>query len=322
VADEEEQTPGAGKVLLVFVDGLGLAAATRDNPLFEHPSPELERMLGGSLVDGTTPERCDVLLRPIDACLGVAGLPQSATGQTTLFTGVNAAEHLGRHVASFPGPRLRGLIEEHGLLAAARGAGLRVGFANAFSPSYFELLAARRRRASVTVLSARAAGLRFLDPEDLAERRALSWDLCRDLSAAVWDRPIERLDPGEAAADLLALTADHELMVYETFLPDLVGHRRIEMDPARVVARLDAFVGFLVAALPDDVTLVLTSDHGNFEEGAHRRHTRNPVPLLVAGARAATFAGVESLVGVAPGILRVLGVERRDAAQSAVSSEE
>ena len=305
--------PGAsetveGRVLLVFVDGLGLAAPGPGNPLAVHASPALERLLGGPLVAGTRVERRGLLLRPIDACLGIEGLPQSATGQTALFTGVNAAERLGRHVASFPGPRLRALIEAHGLLRDAREAGRSVSFANAFTPAYFESVAARRRRASVTVISTQSAAVPFLGTEALRERRALSWDLCRDLSAPQWEPPLERLSAREAATDLAALAATCDLTVYETFLPDLVGHRRMEVEAAEVVARLDALIGGLVGDLAEDTTLVLTSDHGNFEEAEHRRHTRNPVPLLAVGPAATQFSEASSLVDIAPGILGILGV--------------
>ena len=55
--------------------------------------------------------------RPISADLGVKGVPQSATGQTALFTGLNAAEVIGRHSQGFPGPTLRKLIRQQNLFS-------------------------------------------------------------------------------------------------------------------------------------------------------------------------------------------------------------
>ena len=46
---------------------------------------------------------------------------------------------------------------------------------------------------------------------------------------------------------------------------------------------LDQFLAGLLAALPSGSSLVLSSDHGNFEDSSSRMHTRNPVPLLVWG---------------------------------------
>ena len=57
--------------IFIFVDGLGLAPASPDNPVNADVCPFL----------------CDLIAhssKPIDACLGIDGLPQSATGQATL----------------------------------------------------------------------------------------------------------------------------------------------------------------------------------------------------------------------------------------------
>ena len=78
--------------------------------------PSLHGLLGGPLVLGTVKQDGILSLRPVDACLGVPGLPQSATGQTALFTGVNAPALVGDHVTAFPTTPLRRVIAEHSLL--------------------------------------------------------------------------------------------------------------------------------------------------------------------------------------------------------------
>ena len=50
-----------------------------------------------------------------------------------------------------------------------------------------------------------------------------------------------------------------------------------------------------------------------FANPFHRRHTRNPVPLLAVGPRARRFAALRQLTEVAPRILAELGVEEADA---------
>jgi bisphosphoglycerate-independent phosphoglycerate mutase (AlkP superfamily) len=111
----------------------------------------------------------------------------------------------------------------------------------------------------------------------------------------------------EAGARLARLAAAHDLVLYETFLPDLAGHRRI--DPAWVLSRLDDLLGGVLDHLPGGVTLVLTSDHGNVEDTTTKAHTVNPVPLLVIGPGAGHFEAATALTDVAPGILAVLGAE-------------
>ena len=78
--------------ILLFLDGVGLGDPLDSNPL-AHPdhAPFLHRLLGQSLTTGLSVQQPTLLAKPIDAGLGVPGLPQSATGQTSLYTGINAA---------------------------------------------------------------------------------------------------------------------------------------------------------------------------------------------------------------------------------------
>jgi hypothetical protein len=299
----------ADPLLLVFVDGVGLGAAEPDNPFVTAPTPALDDILGGPLVRTSVGWRGSVLLGALDACLGVPGLPQSATGQTALFTGVNAPLLVGRHVVAFPGPRLRRVLEDHGVFRRAREAGLRCAFANAFSARYHELVASRRLRRSASVVLAESAGVRLRDLDDLRANRALTWDLERDLIARGDHERIAPVSAAEAGRHLHDLALRHDLTLYETFLTDLAGHRRGPIEPREAVRRLDDFLGGLLArareatAAREALTVVVTSDHGNLEESSHRRHTRNQVPLLAWGPCAATFERVRSLVGIVDALL-------------------
>jgi 2,3-bisphosphoglycerate-independent phosphoglycerate mutase len=293
-------------LLLVFLDGVGVGAPSDDNPFSALDLPALRSWLGGDLVSGCGRREADRQVSEIDANLGVEGLPQSATGQATLFTGVNAARHMGRHVAAYPGPRLKALLDEHGLLARLDAAGRRVAFANAFSARYLEELVAGRRRVSVTVHLALRAGLRLRTESDLEAGSAISWDLERDLYGRALDRSLSRVDPETAGAQLAALAAEHDLTLYESFLTDLAGHGRWQIDVASTLRRIDRFLGGLRSALPDDMTALIVSDHGNVEEPEHRRHTRNPVPLAALGPAARDFASVRSLADVTPAVFRAL----------------
>ena len=67
-------------------------------------------------------------------------------------------------------------------------------------------------------------------------------------------------------------------------------------------------MGGILDAFDDSRSLLLiTSDHGNIEDERTRRHTRNPVPAIVAGARRHEFAaGLRSLTDVTPAIVRII----------------
>ena len=293
------------RLTLVFVDGIGLGPDESGNPFASAEMPALRRLLGGPLVRGCEPSRDDVVLRSLDACLGVPGLPQSATGQTALFTGVNAPAVIGRHVPALPGPGLRSLVDEHGILGTLRRSGRRVTFANAFTSGYLAALRAGERRPSVTTWSMLSAGIRPRTEDDLASGAAVTWDVVGDRFGARAGARVAPVSPREAGRRLARLSAEHDLVLYETFLTDLAGHRRWGITAVEALGRLDGLVGGLLES--GEATMVLTSDHGNLEEREHRRHTRNPVPLLAVGPLASVFRSAHSLIDVTPAIRRALG---------------
>lgn len=295
------------RLLLLFVDGVGLAPAGEGNPFSRLASPGIVRAVGGPLVVESAGSGEGRVLRPLDAGLGVPGLPQSATGQTALFTGVNAPRLLGRHLTAFPGPSLRAIIQEHSLFLRARRGGLAATFANAYTPGYLEAVDRGERRASVTTWAVRAAGLPLRGLAELEAGQAVTWDVRRDFFSARGELALAAIEAIEAGRHLAALAGGYDLTVYETFITDLAGHRRFDLTAEEAVARLDGLLAGLLDHLDPSVTLVLTSDHGNLEEEGHTLHTENPVPLLAHGPRAAAFADLESLTQVTPRILEVLG---------------
>lgn len=294
------------RVIFVFLDGVGLGAARETNPFWRGPTPNLCGLLDGPLVNGRVVERPGLLLKPIDACLGVGGLPQSATGQTALFTGVNAAQMLGRHLTAYPNAALRAVINEHNILKRATEGGHRATFANAYSQRYFEMVEARRWRHSATTLSVLAAGLPFRTMAELEQGHAVYWDITHRILNQHLGVPMPLVEPEVAGQRLARLTDQHDLILYESFLPDLVGHRRQGETPQGVVNILDRFLGGLLEAVAPDVTVVVTSDHGNLEDVGRKTHTTNPVPLLVIGPGATRFSPARAITDVAGAIMDVL----------------
>jgi 2,3-bisphosphoglycerate-independent phosphoglycerate mutase len=296
-------------VLFVFLDGVGLAPAGPHNPFTAVGLPRLAAHLGHPFAapadgaDRPIVDRPGLLLTSLDAQLGVPGLPQSATGQTALFTGVNAAARVGEHVTAWPTAPLRAIIAEHSLLRRVIRAGGQATFANAYSARYWEMVRQRKRRLSVSTLSALAADVSLRTLDDLRHGQAVLWDITHEVAQRLgYDLPPR--PAADAAANLLRLAARHHLTVYESFLTDLAGHGRLE--PAWVLGRVDRFLAALVGCLPSDLTLVVSSDHGNLEDTSTQRHTKNRVPLLVAGPAASAFRSATAITDLAPLILRLL----------------
>ncbi len=293
----------------MFLDGVGLGPATNANPFSTLHLPAFERMAGGQrwTADAEPIRQPRHVFVPIDATLGVEGLPQSGTGQAALFTGANAAERHGRHFGPYPPTTVRPLVSDRSVFARLVAAGLpphQLAFANAYPDRFFRMIEARGRW-TVTTLAAHAAGVRLRDADDLAAGRALP----ADLTGAGWQRLLDAAHTptteAEAARRLAALLDAHRFVLQEYFETDKAGHSQEAERAATVLGALDRFFGALLDALPDDALLVVTSDHGNLEDLSTKSHTRHPVPLLAWGAGAEALADAASLLDVTPALVRL-----------------
>lgn len=268
------------RIAFLFVDGLGISGDDR-SVLRTTPLPTL-----AALTNGFAPVPHDsgaIAYRVLDATLGVDGLPQSATGQTTLLTGVNAALVLGRHQGPHPGSQLQALLADQSLQVWARSRRLRLFHANGYRAEYLQRIAgARRNMLSAFGFAARAAGESLLDLDDPRAHRPGYW-----------------IDAAEAGRAFAAAADAHDLSVLEYWALDYSGHRDRAAVPVRL-AELDSFVGAFVGAASAS-TLVITSDHGNAEEPWHERHTRNLVPFIAHGPAAhgvpSSMSSIEDVAG-------------------------
>jgi 2,3-bisphosphoglycerate-independent phosphoglycerate mutase len=288
--------------ILLFLDGVGLGAHTLANPLaMAAHTPFLARLCGQPLTAGISVCQPRLLVKPIDACLGVPGLPQSATGQTTLYTGHNAAQFRGQHQTGFANGSLRSLIEAHGILKQVIALGGTATLANLYSPAYFEAIAQRRLRYAVGTLLNLTAGLPFRMQMDYEAGEAIFWDITGDLAhkRGIAAPPIS---PDIAGERLARLGSRYTFTLFECFLPDYAGHGQQWQMAVDVLHRVDRFVEKVVENLAPHVTMLITSDHGNLEDLSTKRHTLNPVPLIAVGNLAPAFHGVSDLTEIVPSV--------------------
>src|SRR5262249_18654374 len=210
----------------------------------------------------------------------VDGLPQSATGQTAILTGINASKLIGRHLHGYPSPRLKQALAEHSIYRKLIARGRSVTFANAYTRSYVEN---PPRFVSSTTVAAQRAGLRLRMLEDLQAGCAVSHDFTNRF---LIERglEVEACTPEEAGLRLARLAADHDFTLYEHFITDRIGHTRRHDLARKHMLELTRFVrSVLEGANLDRQTVVVTSDHGNIEDLSTSRHTLNPAPSLPFG---------------------------------------
>ncbi|HMB00723.1 MAG TPA: alkaline phosphatase family protein [Spirochaetota bacterium] len=299
------------RFIFFFIDGIGVNSNEQNNPFL---IPENKFFLQS--LKGTTAIPFNGNIKKIDASLKTPGIPQSATGQTSLFSGINAAQYLGCHLTAFPNQKLRALLIKKNILKQFINAGKKAVFINTY-PVARDIMqdikidrggrisdskrsARIAHRLSATTVMALSTGQLFFNARDLMNERSVYQDFTNEL---LKNRipGIQRFTPQRAGSVLAHNHLSYDLTLYEYFQTDKAGHSR---EPARCreqVKRLNLFLTGLLQNLDLTVTtLIVTSDHGNMEDLSTGAHTCNPVPLLVWGPEKKKILQSESLVDIVP----------------------
>lgn len=303
------------RAILVFLDGVGIGAGDPAfNPFAAAHLPRIRALLGGRLpiaghldADGRiVAERA--VLAAADATLGVEGLPQSGTGQTTLLTGRNGAAEYGRHFGPWVPTPLRPMLASQNLLRRAIDAGRTAAFANAYPLSGAPADPRIFRRPAGPMLAAQSAGALTRGAVELAEGRAVASSITNERWREHLGSDLPEVTPEEAARTLARIAADADVTLFAHYDTDYTGHRGALEGAIAALERVDAFLGALADVLTPDTLLVVSSDHGNVED-VRGGHTINPVPVLVTGTGRDAFVNAQSLIDVVPIMLRALGID-------------
>lgn len=296
-------------VCFVFIDGIGIGERNSSNPLSNKEIQSFSYFTNSNGIDVLCEERWneDHLFKKIDANLEVEGLPQSGTGQTTLFTGENASKLIGKHFGPYPHSGIKPLLKERSLFHKTMKMGKKPHFINAY-PDIFFKKSSKRDRWSCTTLMTKSAGLRLNRVEDVIAGNAVTAEITQSVWRSRLNLDVPEIEPEVASDRVLNSLKQHDLVLYEYYLTDKAGHEQNRDMADKVLTVLDRFLFAIIKGLRFDDTLVITSDHGNLEDLSVKTHTRNPVPLFVKG-QVDAFKSVESIQGVTPAILEVLATK-------------
>ena len=299
------------KCLFLFLDGVGLGPDNPSvNPFARASMPNLHYLLGGNrlllsalqkpklrtadqpshglsgLSRGPALVTARATLLGLDACLGVAGLPQSASGQAALLTGQNVPASLGFHYGPKPNPAVAEFLRNGNLFNTLEKSGRNTALLNAYPPRYFSAIQSGRRLYSAIPLAVTSAGVALKTSHDLISGRAIA----ADFTAHGWrtqlglkDTPI--LSTRDAGERLAELAQNYDFSLFEYWLSDYAGHGQDMEAACSLLETIDQVLGGLLDAWDDwSGVILLTSDHGNLEDLSIRKHTTNPVPALLIGA--------------------------------------
>jgi 2,3-bisphosphoglycerate-independent phosphoglycerate mutase len=307
------------KLIFIFVDGIGIGNADDSNPFFASKAdflPLYQDSNGLPFLPESTP------FKGIDACLGINGMPMSATGQTTLFTGINTPSIFNEHRDSYPDKQMRKIIRDKNIFSQLINLNFKPRFLNAFpgsahlfSPANIQLLnngefyfsqrfkSLFKRSISVTTSMMVSNNMSPFSERDIVKRKALYHDFTNQSLDKEYGIP--NFSPELAAEILYNVSQDYDLLLFEYFMTDFYGHGFDIPDCIDLIQQLNRLIKHLISYMDEGSdTLLITSDHGNLEDGTTQYHTYNPVPLITWGYRSKSLRNsIDSIADVKPAVI-------------------
>lgn len=294
---------------MLFVDGVGIGENDsskniffQNNLTFLKGNFESIPHLNNQFVAGKSK-----YIFPVDACLGVEGLPQSGTGQTSIFTGINAPKFIGKHFGPYPYSTLLPEIEEKNIFKSLIKKKKKVAFANAYPKIFFDYINSGKKRLSVTSKSCIYSDVKLKNATDLRRGKALSAEIdnFRWVEKLNYNLPV--IKPITAAKRLLRLSQENDFTLFEYFYTDHFGHGRYPEIKEHTLKVFDSFMNIMLNNIPQNTTLYFCSDHGNIEDLSVKSHTRNP-SLSISVGKGAKFLkeSIKDLTHIKPAIMELL----------------
>lgn len=297
--------------LMIFIDGVGIGKEDYEfNPFFKYDFKFLKDTFGAiPSLDNQTLIKDNYFLFPSDANLGVEGLPQSGTGQTSIFCGVNAPQMIGKHFGPYPYSSLIPVVEKENIFRYFYDRKRKFQFVNAYPQLFFDYIESGKQRLSVTTMSLHLNGIKYNKIEELLKGEALTADLTNERWNVKLGYNLPVISPETAAERLLKITSQNEFTCLEYFMTDHLGHWRHKEEFDHTIVTIDRFLLSVLKNLDHaNTTLLICSDHGNFEDLSVKTHTRNPSLTISAGKYGEfLYHSIKDLTDIKKSILEILG---------------
>ncbi len=303
-------------MIFIFLDGVGIGEKSEYNPFYVSNTEYLPFYGKDINLPDNTP------IKPIDALLGVDGIPQSATGQTTIYTGENIPKKIGSHKGSFPNKEMRAILKKNNIFKGLLDKNISAMFLNSY-PGHSELFYKTnikikdngdfvfsdnfpqkyKRRISVTSSMMITNEIKPFGLSDIINKKSIYQDYTNN-SIIKYGIDCPEFSPETAAEIIFNTSKEYDFILYEFFLTDLYGHRKPIKECIELVSNLNKLVKKLFSLLNiKEDSLIITSDHGNIEDLSIKSHTLNPVPLITWGKKSDFLRNkINNLADITPAI--------------------
>jgi hypothetical protein len=293
---------------MIFIDGVGIGNKDfQSNPFFKYGFKTFEKIFDDiPSLDNPVLKKNNYFLFPADATLGVVGLPQSGTGQASIYCGFNVPEFVGKHYGPFPYSTTIPILQKKHILLHFRDKYKSSFFANAYPKVFFNYLDSGKSRLSVTTLTCKLSGIKSNTVTDVRKGNALTSEITNTRWNERLGYKLPELKPKNAARRLLKIAKKHKFTLYEYYLSDHLGHLRLAKEFKKLFTEMDEFLLTILSEVDQkNMTLLICSDHGNLEDLSIKTHTLNPALTITSGLNAERiFKSIKDLTNIRPAIIK------------------
>ena len=118
---------------------------------------------------------------------------------------------------------------------------------------------------------------------------------------------VPEITRNEAGRILVRLARENDFTAFEYAMTDIAGHKGDAEWMIEILEEVDAMLAGVLEERDDQLTVIVTSDHGNIEDLQANAHTRNPALTMVFGRGANEIAEkISSLTDITPTIVNWL----------------
>jgi hypothetical protein len=297
----------------IFLDGIGYGKQDESMNPFTRYAKKFFRPLGGY-----SSVYKDATYLKIDASMGIKGLPQSATGQTALWTGIRAPFILNKHISGYPSITLRKIIQKYSVIKIMNDYGYKATFINCYSPKYLEYIEKKPKLKSASTLVQLAAGKELHTLNDLRNGNGIYMDITHKYlkqmlknQLSTDDPLLNERDPYKVGKQFCEIVSNYDLSIYEFFLTDKIGHDQNWEKAEEVIDTIESFIEGIMDNFPKDKgQIILSSDHGNLEDLSTGTHTTNLVPCFLYGKYTDLMKeSIHELSDIVPAIYSIYNID-------------
>lgn len=274
------------KLMMIFIDGVGIGKNdVHINPFVRFKLKFWNEFFGKiPTLRNSRIQNKYYSIFPVNATMGVEGLPQSGTGQTAIFCGFNASKFLGKHFGPYPYSTLKPIIKEKNIFIELNSFNFHSYFSNAYPQKYFDFINNRNRTMGVIALSFTSAGYKLNTTIDILEKRAITAEITNEIWNSKLGYELPVYSPQKAGEIFYIISQNYHFNLFEYFLTDHAGHSQDFSFAQFVLDKLDGFLEGIINKMNfNKETLFIISDHGNLEDLSTKSHTRNPALGIAIG---------------------------------------